>query len=73
MRLLRSTLNGIEPDPDERSVTIPAAAIAVNVILYAAVGWLMRIGLKRRRLLLPMVAVGLLAGWYALLRWYVGA
>ena len=60
-------------DPEERSVVIPAAAVAVNALLYGAVGWLVWFGLNRRRLVLPVVAVGVLAGWYALLRWYVGA
>jgi hypothetical protein len=60
-------------DPEERSVAIPAAAIAVNALLYGVVGWLVWFGLNRRRLMLPLVAVGVLAGWYALLRWYVGA
>lgn len=60
-------------DPEERSVAIPAAAIAVNAFLYAAVGWLVWFGLNRQRLMLPVVAVGLLAGWSALLRWYVGS
>ena len=60
-------------DPEERSVAIPAAAIAVNALLYGVVGWLVWFGLNRRRLMLPLVAVGVLAGWYVLLRWYVGA
>lgn len=60
-------------DPEETSVAIPAAAIAVNALLYGAVGWLVWFGLNRRRFMLPVVAVGVLAGWYALLRWYVGA
>ena len=60
-------------DPEERSVAIPAAAIAVNALLYGAVGWLVWFGLNRRRLMLPVVAVGVLAGWYSLQRWYVGA
>ena len=60
-------------DPEGQSVAIPAAAIAVNALLYGVVGWLVWFGLNRRRLMLPVVAVGVLAGWYALLRWYVGA
>ena len=60
-------------DPEGQSVAIPAAAIAVNAVLYGVVGWLVWYGLNRRRLMLPVVAVGVLAGWYALLRWYVGA
>jgi hypothetical protein len=60
-------------DPEERSVAIPAVAIAVNALLYGAVGWLMWFGLNRRRLMLTVVAVGVVAGWYVLLRWYVGA
>lgn len=60
-------------DPEERSVAIPAVAIAVNALLYGAVGWLVWFGLNRRRLMLPVVAIVVLAGWYVLLRWYVGA
>ncbi len=60
-------------DPEERSVAIPAAAIAVNALLYGVVGSLVWFGLNRRRFMLPVVAVGVLAGWYGLLRWYVGA
>jgi hypothetical protein len=60
-------------DPEGRSVAIPAAAIAVNAMLYGAVGWLVWFGLNRHRFVLPVVAAGVLAGWYVLLRWYVGA
>jgi hypothetical protein len=59
-------------DPEERSVALPAAAIAVNAFLYGAIGWLIWFGLNRNRLVLAGVAVALLAGWYSLLRWYVG-
>lgn len=60
-------------DPEEQSVAIPAAAIAVNALLYGVVGWLLWFGLNRRRFVLPVVGVSVLAGWYFLLRWYVGA
>lgn len=60
-------------DPEGRSVAIPAVAITANAVLYGAVGWLVWFGLNRRRFMLPVVAVSVLAGWYALLRWYVGA
>ena len=59
-------------DPEERSVTIPALAIAINVLLYGVVGWLIWFGLNRNRLVLGVVAMALTAGWYFLLRWYLG-
>lgn len=59
-------------DPEERSVAIPVLAIAVNAMLYGVVGWLVWLGLNRWRFILPLVATGVLAGWYILLRWYVG-
>jgi hypothetical protein len=60
-------------DPEGRSVAIPTVAITANAVLYGAAGWLVWFGLNRRRFVLPIVAVGVLAGWYLLLRWYVGA
>lgn len=60
-------------DPGGHSVIIPAVAVAVNALVYGAVGWLIWFGLNRRRFVLPVVAVGVLAGWYFLLRWYAGA
>ena len=60
-------------DPEERSVVIPVAAIAVNAVLYGAVGWLVWFGLNRRRFVLPLAGVGALVTWYLLLRWYAGA
>jgi hypothetical protein len=59
-------------DPEERSIAIPAAAIGVNALLYGVVGWLIWFGMNRNRLVLAGVVVGLLVGWYSLLRWYVG-
>lgn len=59
-------------DPEERSVAIPAIAVAVNALLYGAFGWLIWLGLNRTRLMLGVVALALVAGWYLLLRWYVG-
>jgi hypothetical protein len=59
-------------DPEERSVAIPIAAVAVNALLYGAVGWLIWFGLNRRRFVLPVVGVGVFVGWYLLLRWYTG-
>jgi hypothetical protein len=60
-------------DPEERSISIPIAAIAVNALLYGAVGWMVWFGLNRHRSVLLVVGVGLLVGWYLLLRWYAGA
>lgn len=60
-------------DPEGQSVAIPTVAITANAVLYGAVGWLVWFGLNRRRFLLPVVGVGVLAGWYLLLRWYADA
>ncbi len=60
-------------DPEERSIAIPTASIAVNAVLYGSVGWLVWIGLNRRRIVLLAVTFAVLAGWYLLLRWYTGA
>ncbi|MBX3628248.1 MAG: hypothetical protein KF892_24890 [Rhizobacter sp.] len=60
-------------DPEERSFAIPAAAIAVNALLYGVVGWLIWFGLNRQRFMLAVLAAAVLVGWYALLRWYAGA
>lgn len=60
-------------DPDERSIAVLTAAIVVNALLYGAIGWLVWFGLNRRRFVLPVIAVGVLAGWYLLLRWYTGS
>jgi hypothetical protein len=59
-------------DPEERSVAIPAVAIAVNALLYGVVGWFIWFGLNRKRLVLAGVAAALVFGWYSLLRWYGG-
>jgi hypothetical protein len=60
-------------NPEERSVAIPAMAIVVNALLYGVFGWLIWFGLNRKRLMLGVVAAALIAGWYLLLRWYVGS
>ena len=59
-------------DPEGRSFTVPFIAIAINALLYGVVGWLIWIGLNRSRLLLTCVAIGLIAGWFWLLQWYIG-
>jgi len=59
-------------DPEGRSVAIAAVSITANAVLYGAVGWLVWFGLNRRRFVLSVVGVGVLAGWYFLLRWYAG-
>ena len=61
-------------DPEERSVAIPAISVAINAALYGIAGWLVWIGLHRKRAVLVLVVVALLALWYAMLRWlYAGA
>lgn len=59
-------------DPEERSVAIPAMSIAINALLYGVVGWLIWFGLNRNRLVLAVVAVTLIVGWYLLQRWLSG-
>lgn len=57
-------------DPEERSITVPLASIAVNALLYGALGWLVWFGLYRCRAVLG-VAIGIvLIGWYFLFSWY---
>jgi hypothetical protein len=59
-------------DPEGKSTAIPTVAIAANAVLYGAVGWLVRFGLNRRGFMLPVVGIGVVAGWYFLLSWYAG-
>lgn len=59
-------------DPEERSVAIPAMSIAINGLLYGIVGWLIWFGLNRNRLVLAVVAVTLIVGWYLFQRWLSG-
>ena len=59
-------------DPEERSFGIPAMAIVVNALLYGGFGWLIWIGLYRKQIMLGVVAVALMVGWYCLFRWYLG-
>jgi hypothetical protein len=59
-------------DPEERSVAIPVASIAVNAALYGTLGWLVWLGLYRRREALVIAAAAVGAGWYALFKWYLG-
>jgi hypothetical protein len=60
-------------DPEEQSIAIPAAAVAVNALLYGAVGWLVWFSLNRRRVVLPVLVMAVLGGWFFLLRWYTGS
>lgn len=59
-------------DPEEQSIAIPAISIVVNAILYSILGWLVWFGLNRKRTVLGLAAAVVLAGWYFLLKWYVG-
>ena len=60
-------------DPNEQSIAIPVVSVVVNGVLYGAVGWLVWYGLNRHRFVLPVTAVGIVAGMYSVLRWYGGA
>lgn len=57
-------------DPEERSITIPLASIAVNALLYGALGWLVWFGLYRYRAMLGVAIATVLIGWYFLFSWY---
>jgi hypothetical protein len=59
-------------DPEERNVTLHIASIAVNALLYGALGWLMWLGLNGSRAILGAAGAIVLAGWYFLLSWYIG-
>ena len=60
-------------DPKEQSMTILLFAISANIVLYGVIGWLVWLGLSRRRILLPIIGACLLAaGYYSLFRWYAG-
>lgn len=59
-------------DPGERSLTIPILSIAVNALLYGILGWAIWYGLYRKRAILAVVAAVVSAGWYFLLKWYIG-
>jgi hypothetical protein len=54
-------------DPGDKSVALPLIAISLNAVLYAILGWLFWIGLKRSRIVLAATVVSILAGWYGLL------
>jgi hypothetical protein len=60
-------------DPEERSVTIPLASVAVNGVLYGALGWTVWLGLYRHRAMLGVALAAVLIGWFFLFRWYAGA
>jgi hypothetical protein len=57
-------------DPEERSITIPLASVAVNAVLYGTLGWLVWFGLYRYRAMLGVVIAAVLVGWYFLFNWY---
>jgi hypothetical protein len=57
-------------DPEERSITIPLASVAVNALLYGVLGWLVWLGLYRNRAMLGVVIATVLIGWYFLFSWY---
>ena len=59
-------------DPEERSVAIPVVSVAVNAILYGALGWVVWLGLYRYRAMLGVAIVVVLVGWYFLFSWYAG-
>ncbi|MCY7309055.1 MAG: hypothetical protein LH632_23590 [Rhodoferax sp.] len=59
-------------DPEERSVAIPVVSVAVNAVLYGAIGWLVWFGLYRHRAMLGVAIGVVLLGWYFLFNWYAG-
>lgn len=60
-------------DPEERSIAIPVASVAVNAVLYGALGWVLWFGLYRYRAMLGVAIAAVLTGWYFLFSWYAGA
>jgi hypothetical protein len=59
-------------DPEEKSIAIPIVSVVVNAALYAAVGWLVWLGLYRHKAILAGAIALIAAGWYFLLSWYAG-
>jgi len=59
-------------DSEERSIAIPAVSIAVNVLIYGILGWMIWYGLYRKRIILGLAVAVVLVGWYFLLTWYAG-
>lgn len=59
-------------DPEERSIAIPVASVAANALLYGVLGWLIWLGVYRKRTVLGLTAVAIAAGWYFLFSWYLG-
>lgn len=59
-------------DPEEQSVVIPVASVAVNAALYGVLGWLVWFGLYRHKAILGAAIVATLIVWYFLLNWYTG-
>lgn len=54
-------------DPEDTSVMLPILAVVLNAILYAILGWLFWIGITRSRIVLTVVVVSIVIGWYGLL------
>jgi hypothetical protein len=54
-------------DPEGQSVWPPIISVALNVVLYAILGWLFWIGIKRSPIVLVGTAAAILVGWYGLL------
>lgn len=61
-------------DPEERNLTIAAASVFANGMLYGLLGWLIWLGIYSKGrvfLVLTMVAAGI--AWYLLLHLYIGS
>ena len=54
-------------DVEDTSLWLPVITIAVNALLYAILGWLFWIGIKRSRIVLVGTAAAILIGWCGLL------
>ncbi|MBE2241565.1 MAG: hypothetical protein IAE86_02340 [Burkholderiaceae bacterium] len=54
-------------DAEDKSYWLPVITIALNALLYAILGWLFWIGIKRSRIVLIGTAAVVLVGWYGLL------
>ncbi|MGQ0543734.1 MAG: hypothetical protein ACT4P3_00160 [Betaproteobacteria bacterium] len=54
-------------DPEDKSVMLPVLSTAMNVGLYAILGWLFSIGFTRSKVILAATGIAILVGWYWLL------
>jgi hypothetical protein len=54
-------------DSEDKSLWLPLITIALNALLYAILGWLFWIGIKRSLIVLIGTTAAVLISWYGLL------